>query len=412
MSTPYSRLVGIDWAKSRHEVCVLDAQGEAVEQRQVEHKATPIAKLADRLIEQTGGDPARVAVAIEEPRGTVVETLLERAIHVYVVNPRQLDRFRDRHTMAGAKDDRLDAYVLADVLRTDRKRLRRLELDAAHVIELREVTRADEGLRKEASRLSNRVADQIYRVAPRLSQLCQAANEPWYWDLIERMLVTHAGKPVSRRWVKALVTRRNLRRVTYPEVLAILEEPQVFVAPGAVQASRRHLALLLPRLRLVHQQRAECKKQLEQLLQDFAEIDDGDPDPSDVEILFSLPGAGVGVVSAMVAEASGIIARRDFAALRAHGGVAPVTRRSGKSKRVSMRYACNRRLRFALHHFARCSTACDPAARQYYRSHRDRGHSHSHALRALGNRWLRILFAMLRDRTCYQPALHTATQGA
>jgi hypothetical protein len=75
MSTPYSRLVGIDWAKSLHEVCVLDAQGEAIEQRQVEHEATPIAKLGDRLIEQAGGDPARVAVAIEEPRGTVVETL-------------------------------------------------------------------------------------------------------------------------------------------------------------------------------------------------------------------------------------------------------------------------------------------------------------------------------------------------
>lgn len=412
MSTPYSRLVGIDWAKSLHEVCVLDAQGEEIEQRQVEHKATPIAKLGDRLIEQAGGDPARVAVAIEEPRGTVVETLLERAIHVYVVNPKQLDRFRDRHTMAGAKDDRLDAYVLADVLRTDRKLLRRLELDAAQVIELRELTRADEGLRKEISRLANRVAAQIYRVAPRLSRLCEAANEPWYWDLVERMLVTHVGKPVSRRWVKALIKRNGIRRVTYPEVLAILEEPQVFVAPGAAQAARRHLALLLPRLRLAHQQRAECKQQLEQVLRECAEADDGDPDPSDVEILLSLPGAGVGIVSTMVAEASGIIARRDYAALRAHSGVAPVTRRSGKSKRVSMRYACNRRLRFALHHFARCSTTNDPAARQYYQSHRERGHSHSHALRALGNRWLRILAAMLRDRTCYQPQLQAITQAA
>src|SRR5215813_1944909 len=84
-------------------------------------------------------------------RGAVVETLVERGFHVYAINPKQLDRFRDRHSVAGAKDDRRDAFVLGDSLRTDRDCFRRVRLDDPVVIQVRELSRVDEDLGRENS---------------------------------------------------------------------------------------------------------------------------------------------------------------------------------------------------------------------------------------------------------------------
>ena len=109
--------VGIDWAMVDHQVCVLDGTGREVTQRVVAHTAVAVRGFVDWLRAQVGGDLATVAVGIETPRGALVATLMEQGLAVYAVNPKQLDRFRDRHTVAGAKDDRRDARVLADSLR-------------------------------------------------------------------------------------------------------------------------------------------------------------------------------------------------------------------------------------------------------------------------------------------------------
>src|SRR6266487_1384843 len=157
MESGYRLMVGIDWATEAHQVCLLDRQGRLLEQRRIEHRAEAIATMIDRLIELAGGDPASIAVAIEVPRGAVVEALVERGLHVFSINPKQLDRFRDRHTVAGAKDDRRDAFVLADSLRTDRPLFRRVKLDDASIIQLRELSRLRDDLVRELHRHSNRL---------------------------------------------------------------------------------------------------------------------------------------------------------------------------------------------------------------------------------------------------------------
>ena len=119
-------LVGVDWASESHQVCLLDASGQSVAERSVRHGGAGLTEVCDWLAAKTGASPASIAVAIEVPHGPVVEALLERGFQVYAFNPKQLDRFRDRFSLAGAKDDRRDALVLADTLRTDRQALRRL----------------------------------------------------------------------------------------------------------------------------------------------------------------------------------------------------------------------------------------------------------------------------------------------
>lgn len=111
--------VGIDWGDQTHQVYVLDRQRRSVGERVIAHDGASLAQVASWLHQVSGGEPTQVAVAIETPRGAIVDTLLEQGFAVFAINPKQLARFRERHTMAGAKDDRRDAFVLADALRTD-----------------------------------------------------------------------------------------------------------------------------------------------------------------------------------------------------------------------------------------------------------------------------------------------------
>lgn len=403
MSASYRLLIGVDWATSEHQVCVLSPEGEVLRELKVEHRAPQIAALVDRVVHEADDQPGEIAVAIELPRGGLVETLLERGLHVYTLNPKQLDRFRDRHSVAGAKDDRLDAYVLADALRTDRARFRRVEMDHPLVVQIRELSRVDEDLRGEANRLINRLREQLYRFMPHLLELCSSADEPWFWELSELVAGPRPRARLGHRRVEQLLKRHRIRRLAADQVLAVLRQPTLQIAPGAAEAVRSHIGLLLPRLRVAHEQRRSCQKQLAELLDEYADDKDDDDGPNDVEILRSLPGVGALVSSTLLAEAAGLLEQRDGATLRAYAGLAPVTRRSGKSWRVIMRRSCNRRLRNAFYHWSRVSTMCDPSARDYYQRLRARGHTHGRALRSVGDRWLRILVAMLHERTLYSP---------
>ena len=155
-ASEYQFFVGVDWGSETHVVCVLDRDRQRIVERSVPHTGVGLNDLADELMSLAPSEPGRVAVAIEVPRGAIVDTLLARGIHVFSINPKQLDRFRDRHTVAGAKDDRRDAFVLADSLRTDRPAFRRVQPDHPCVVELRELSRIDDDLGQELRRLSNR----------------------------------------------------------------------------------------------------------------------------------------------------------------------------------------------------------------------------------------------------------------
>ncbi len=406
METEYRIYVGIDWASAIHQVCVLDRGRDTVTQRSFAHSGEGLGALGHWLHELAGGDPGQVAVAIEVPRGAVVESLVEQGFHVYAINPKQLDRFRDRHSMAGAKDDRRDALVLGDSLRTDRGRFRRVQLDDPLIIQLREVSRMDEELAREGNQLANRLREQLRRFYVQALTLCPAVDEPWWWELLERAPAPAAARQLRSNTVAQLLKKHRIRRVNTEQVLAALKAPALPVAPGVVEAATEHIRLLLPRLRLVHSQRHHCGQRLEALLDQITVEATDDPkqrEHRDVEILRSLPGVGRVVAATVLAEASAALAERDYHALRAHAGIAPVTQQSGKRRVVLMRYACNHRLRNALYHGARVAAIYNPPSKAYYTALRRRGHSYARALRALGDRLLRVLIAMLTHRTLYDP---------
>jgi len=411
--------VGIDWSPEVHEVCIVDREGHVVRDHwRVPHTAAGLESLVDALVRQADSDPTRVAIAIETPRGALVDLLVERGFAVYAINPKQLDRFRDRFTTAGAKDDRLDARVAADALRTDSHTFRRVRLEDPLFFQLREWSRLDEDLGREVGRVSNQLRDLVYRAAPHLLALSPAADDPWFWDLLAAAPTPAAQHRLSERRIARLLRDHRIRRVTPAEVHAVLQQPAVYTAPGVVDAVAAHLQVLVPRLTLVARQRRDAEQHLKRLLDalDTPPAMDDQREHSDVAIVRSMPGIGTRIAARMLAEAASALVDRAYHALRGTMGVAPVTRQSGKRRTVSMRYACNRRLRQAGFVWAFASLQSDARGREYYDGLRARGHSHARALRSVADRLLRILCKLLARGQRFDPeygaAPRTADTGA
>jgi transposase len=349
-----------------------------------------------------------LAAAIEVPHGAVVETLLEHGFAVFSINPKQLDRFRDRYFPAGAKDDCRGAFVLADSLRTDRHCFRAVRIDEPAMIRLRELSRLEDELAQEQNRTINRLREQLHRFFPQLLQLCEAADEPWLWTLFEMAPSPARAARLSEAKIARILQQHRIRRIGAEQVRTVLKTKPLSLAPGAAEAATEHALLLLPRLRLLHQQRTDLARRIGAILEELATPAEQQSEHRDAAILLSLPGLGRKVAATMLSEASQAIAERDYDALRSYSGVAPITKQSGKKKTVLMRYSCNQRLRNALYHWARTSIVWDPASKKNYAQMRARGHSHGRSLRGMADRWLKVLVSMLRNNALYDARLRAA----
>lgn len=402
--------VGIDWATEEHQVSVLDAAGKIIGARKFKHSGTGLGALCDWLVGICGDAPPRIGVAIEVPHGPVVETLLERGFRVHAINPKQLDRFRDRFSLAGAKDDRRDSLVQAHALRTDRQHLRRLQVSDPTVIELREASRMAEELQQDRLRLTNRMRQQLWRYYPQALELTDDLDVAWFLELWRLAPTPDKAKRVRESSVAGILKKHRVTRVDAAGALRILRQPPLTVAPGTSQAATAHLHSLIERLRLVNRQRKQVLRRIDALCARLAPPAEA-PDTAsgqqreqrDVDILRSLPGIGRIILATLLSEADKPLQARDYQALRALSGVAPVTRRSGKRCKVVMRRACHRRLRVAVYHWARVAEQKDPIYRARYQKMRQRGHSHARALRTIGDRLLYVACTMLTNRTLYDP---------
>jgi transposase len=407
--------VGIDWASDSYQICVADDKGEVLKEKEVEHSGEGIRQCIDWVLKLAEGDVSAVAVAIEVPHGAMVESLIESNLAVFAINPEQMDRIRDRHTVAGAKDDALDAFVMADSLRTDQRCFHRVQLDEPAILRLPELSRMNQELQTDRNRLANQLWEQLRRYYPQMLKLSPAADEAWVWDLLESAPLPGDAAKLRLAKVKAILREYRIRRVTAEQVLEQIRQPALCLAPGAAEAASEHVQMLLPRLRLLKQQQAATARRIQAMLDELCAA----PPPEgqecehrDAEILLSLPGIGPVIAATMLAEASQPLRERDYQALRNYAGAAPVTRQSGKKKVIVMRYACNERLRNALYHWSRTSMQKDPRAKQHYAGMRQRGHSHGRALRGLADRNLAMLVAMLKSGTLYDAARRSSTAMA
>jgi len=400
--------VGVDWGTEFHRGCVLDGQGEVLRECRIDHSGQAITDFLRGLNEMAGGKPDRIAVAIEVPRGPVVEALLEGGLAVFSINPKQLDRFRDRYTVAGAKDDSRDAYVLGDSLRTDQHCFRRIATDHPDVLRLRELSRTEESLSEHFRGVVNQLHQLLLRYYPQLLQLNSTPDEPWIWALLEKAPIPQRGAQLTLARLKTLLSNYRIRRWTAEQVRDAIATPPLSLVAGSADAISEHVLLLLPQLRLLYSQRKEVRDRIEALLSRMTSMGRERLDSRehrDLGLLLSMPGLGCLIAANLFSEGADAFAQRDYYALRAHSGIAPVTRQSGKSKQVVMRRGCSERLRNAMYHWARCSVQHDPLSKLHYARLRQAGHNHGRALRGVADRLLAILIAMLKSGQAYDAKL-------
>lgn len=399
---------GVDWASEKHQACLLDGGGQVIGQREFAHSGTGLGELCQWLLATSGAAADEIAVAIEVPYGPVVDALLERGFQVHAINPKQLDRFRDRFTVAGAKDDRRDAHVLGDAVRTDRHSLRPLRVEDPVVIELREWSRIADELQQERTRLANRIREQLWRYHPQVLELTDDLAAHWLLELWSLVPTPARAARVRESSIARVLKAHRVRTLDAAEALRRLRQKPLIVAGGVTEAATAHIRTLAARVRLVNDQLKEAHRRLDELCQKVdnadAERTPGQPrEQRDVAILRSMPGIGRINLATLLAEATEPLRLRDYHALRTLSGVAPVTRRSGKRQIVVRRLACHGRLRNALYNWARVAIQHDQTSRRRYAELRKRGHSHGRALRSVGDRLLAVACTLLTRHTPFDP---------
>lgn len=298
--------VGVDWASENHRVRITDCYGKRLGERDFAHGGAGLAEMATWLMSVAGAEASAIHVAIEVPHGPIVETLLERGFNVYAINPKQLDRFRDRFSPAGAKDDSRDAEVLADALRTDMRAFRKLALAEPLLVELREWSRMTDDLNAERNRLCNRLREQLWRYFPAMLELEQDLGAEWFLDLWELVPTPDKAMRIRDTSIARILKNRRIRRLAAAEVLAVLRKPAVTVAPGTIEAASAHIRVVAERLRVVNRQLKDAHRELDRLCGLLAEPTESEPgqvnEQRDAAILASLPGNGRIVLATLLAE--------------------------------------------------------------------------------------------------------------
>jgi hypothetical protein len=407
--------VGIDWGATVHSVCALDEGGERIWAGEVTHTGEGINALVERALGWVDGDASKLLAAMEAPRGSIIEALMERGANVYSINPKQVDRFRDRYSIGGAKDDDFDAYVMADTLRTDLKLYRRVKLAEPQLLRFRELSRSYTAVTADVLALANQVREHLQRYYPEMVELGRWHEEPWLWALFDLAPSPERVPALTTSKIKHVLKTHGIRRYRAIDVFERLNVTALPVAPGVAEAVRERVGSLLPRLRVAHEQRSICSQQLEKLFaEQSAPASDDSPEDThrDAAIVLSFPGVGIHNGATMLAEAHEALQQRDYQALRRRAGAAPVSKRTGGKRntpQVVQRRACNNALRNAIHQWTRVATQHEPKAKAHYATLRKRGHNHARALRGVGDRLCLALIGALKSGTLYDPQRRSVT---
>lgn len=409
MTTSFRFYVGVDLGAEEHEVVVVGADGRKVDSRRFRHDGGAVVDLFSWLTKITSeAEPAGVAIAAETPRGSIVEYGLERGHPVFSINPKQLDRFRDRFSVAGAKDDHRDALALASSLRTDQHCFRRLQLGDPRLLLLRELSRTEDMLKRDLRRNCNQLWSLLQRYFPALLELNTAADEPWLWSLLHKAPLPAQAARLKPSQLQNILSQHRIRRFSSADLADLLRRPSLPLAQGAAEALAESVLLLLPHLHLLQQQLDRLAFRIDSIL-DELEHDPSFAEHRDIEILRSVPGLGRVFIATVLAEAFAPLVERDYHALRALGAVAPITRQSGKTTLICIRRARNHRLHNALFHSANVFARFDPRAKQQYHLLRQKRNTHARALRGVGDRMLELVIVLLNNNTCYDLKLRQAS---
>ena len=388
---------GLDWARDDHAVSVVNARGQEVDQFTIEHTAAGLRDLITVLGRNGVGE-----VAIERPDGPVVDALLEAGLIVVVISPNQVKNLRGRYGSAGNKDDRFDAYVLADTLRTDRARLAPLTPDSPETVVLRRACRTRKDLVGHRVAVANQLRAHLRNAFPGAVGLFAEIDSPISLQFLTRFDTQDRADWLSPKRLATWLASAGYSGKKNPAVLHahLTAAPRGTIGHDATLNAQITHALVTV-LTTLHEQIKTLTSQISDQLTAH----------TDQHIFTSLPRSGRVRAARLLAEIGDCRARFPTPeALACLAGAAPSTRQSGKLRSVGFRWACDKQLRDAVTDFAADSRRANPWAADLYQRARDRGHDHPHAVRILARAWLHIIWRCWQDAVPYDPAKHHALQ--
>lgn len=390
---------GIDWASRFHAVCIVDEAGTVVARFQVAHSAEGLSELRRRLESRRRGSD--LAIAIERPSGALVDVLLDAGFVVVPIHPNVVKASRPRYRAAGGKSDPGDAFILADLLRTDGHRFRPLVQQSDHTRALRALVRGRDDLVAMRIHLANQLRSLLEGFWPGAAAIFADIESAIALAFIQKFPTPESAKHLGPKRLAAFLARHAYcGRRSATELLERLRaapECPVFEAEADAKGEiARHLAGCL----------AEIVSRLQLVTADVEHAVSTHPDGA---IVMSLPRAGRVNAAQILAELGDDRSRfQSPDQLASEAGCAPVTHASGKQRGVGFRWACNKRLRTAVTIFADNSRHSSTWAASVYDRARARGCRHPHAVRILAKAWLRVLWTCWRSRQVYVPTMHRA----
>lgn len=388
---------GVDWAKDDHAVCIVDADGEILDRFTIEHTAAGLRYLIAGLLKAGVSE-----VGIERGDGPVVDALMAAGLTVLVIAPNQLKNLRSRYGSAGNKNDRYDAYVLADVVRTDRRRLTPLTRSTPATIALRSSVRARRDLVEHRVAAANQLRAHLQIVLPGIVGLFADLDSQVSLAFVERFTTQAKVDWLTPARLGAWLAKVGYSGKVAPEVL----HQRLLAAPrGTIDTdAEAHATTTLTFVAVLRVLNTQIGALADSIAEQFAAH-------PDAHIVKSLPRAGTLRAARLLAEIGDARGRFPTAeALACLAGVAPSTRQSGKVKAVTFRWSADKELRDALCDFAGDCRRANPWAENLYQRARARGHDHPHAVRILGRAWANIIWRCWQDGVAYDPTRHNALQ--
>ena len=389
---------GLDWASQTHAVCIIDEHGSVGVQFEIKHDAAGLAELCRRLTHA-----GATAVAIERPSGLIVDALLEGGFTVVPIHPNVVKATRPRYRSHGGKSDASDAYLLADLLRTDGHRFKPLAPQSDDIRALRALVRGRDDLVATRVQLANQLRSLLQSFWPGAAEVFADVDSPIGLAFIQRYPTPESATRLGSKRMAAFCAQHAYSgRRSAEELLARLHEAAAVTVDALEMEAKGEVALSLARtLNILVDQIRLLTSRIEHHV---GSIEDG-------RILMSFPRAGRVCAAQILSELGSV--RERFPSdeqLAAEAGVAPVTYASGKIKAVTFRWACNHRLRAALTCMADNSRHANAWAASIYAKARARGCDHPHAIRVLARAWLRVIWRAWTDRKPYDPTLHGGAQ--
>ena len=391
--------VGLDWADTHHDVVVLDEAGRRVGSRRFAHTHDGLNELKQFLL-GIAASPEDLACIVETSHGLLIAFLLEAGIPVYPVNPKTANQLRKA---AGAKTDQIDAYLLAKTGRFDLAELRRLAPDSATVQELKTLTRDQDALIQTQTRLVNQLTACLKDYYPAALRLFAKLQQRSTLVFLQAYPTPQAAQAASLEEITATLRMGKHTNPTgvAPKIFEELHRPQLVASPVIVRAKSRLMLSLVKQLLVVIEEIAGYDEAIRPLFLRHP----------DQEIWSSLPRAGKRLAPRLLAEWGEDRSRyADATSVQTLAGTAPVPFQSGNYAKAHKRFACVKPLRNVLHQFAWQSTRQEAWALAYYQRKRAEGKTHSMAVRALANVWVRIIYRMWVNKTSYQTATFEAAK--